>query len=371
MKTRNVEQIVDALPALPVAVWNVMRLTNTPDAPLVLLEQAIAGDPALTSALLKLANSAYYGLPRQTSRLLEAIVFLGIKVVRNMSLTIGTMGIWSDNDHNMAAMRQAMWCRAVQKAVTAKALAKHVGSVDAENAFLAGLMHDIGKMVLLHQQPTTYVANEELMHQPVPDLPMEEEVFGVNHLEVGRLAGERWQLSESIVEAIGFHHDPCAATEHPQLSAIVFLADGLTWALEHWTDIAEAANAMPDTFPALTDVLSVLSLQSKDVVALLRCVEATYEDVLAILSLIYPDAPLPKGLVAAHDQSHTESIAPPRPTAARSFDPERILALEEHIFREQRAKATPLRQLWEWLTSLLRGTLSLGVVIGVSVCGPR
>lgn len=222
-------------------IRSVNRLRPLPGSPLRILKELdnqstsasqvadlILLDQALTAYLLKVANSAYLGFSRQCSSVQEAVVRLGFKQVRSLvysTMASGPLGA------RLAGYRlgdKGLWFHSVAVASSSHWLAKALNYPDPEKAYVAGLLHDIGKLVLDQFVMADYNQIMDIMYtQKQPMWRVEEQLFGIDHAGVGALAGEHWQFPAELIEAIRYHHNPCMDQPHPQLAAIVNLANAL------------------------------------------------------------------------------------------------------------------------------------------------
>jgi putative nucleotidyltransferase with HDIG domain len=197
-----------SLPTLPPVLTVVNRLLADPNAPLKDVAKALSSDEGLTSRVLRLVNSAYYGLPRRISTVPLAITILGAKSVKNQVVNIA----FADLMNSLGGGRKEyaiLWRHAVRTAAWAKSLAAKFGNADEEEAFTAGLVHDIGKAVSLRLKPCDYGKIVVETARSGTDLKgVEEQVIGFDHARIGAWAAERWKLPLTLVGSIRWHHEP-------------------------------------------------------------------------------------------------------------------------------------------------------------------
>lgn len=226
-----VRQVRD-LPALPDAVTRVMRLTNDPRAGASDVARALASDQALTARILKLANSAFYGGTRRIGTVSEAVVTLGMRTTRNLAMATGCQEMLEGAVAGYALPRGALWQHSLACATAAQALALRAGFRHAEEAFVAGLLHDIGKVVL-----NTYLKEQfvrVLLRASAGDVTFNEaerEILGFDHAEAGARLLERWNLPAPLVTAVRFHHAPTQAGDASPLPRLVHVADAVSLTL--------------------------------------------------------------------------------------------------------------------------------------------
>jgi len=221
----NLIRQVQDLPSLPIAVTRVMQLTNDPKAGLSDVAHALASDQGLAARVLKLANSAYYGSSRRIGTVSEAVVILGMRTTRNLTLATSCQDMLEREVQGYFLPRGALWRHSLACAAAAQNLARRAHFRGTEEAFVAGLLHDIGKVVMSaylkaeFAQVLTRVAKGRLTFSDA-----EREVLGFDDAEVGARLLERWNLPTALVTAVRYHHAPSQAPESP-LAALVHVAD--------------------------------------------------------------------------------------------------------------------------------------------------
>ena len=194
--------------ALPHAVSKVLQLSTSSKSNAKDFEDPIRSDPVVTSAVLRLANSAYYGKRGGISRIRDAIVRVGYLSVRNAVLALSVFKMLPGRDQATSFNRVWFWQHSIATAILARMIADNGRFVDKEDAFLAGLLHDIGKPVLADYAPHDFQtaiveSQKEREHLHV----IEKRVFELNHAQAGAILLSKWQLPEKITEAILHHHD--------------------------------------------------------------------------------------------------------------------------------------------------------------------
>lgn len=217
------------LPSLPTVVLRVLESFARDDVDVDQLGRLIAQDQALTARVLRLANSSFYGLQKRVGTLGEAIVVLGF---RNVRATVAAVAATSC----FAEMRRpgfdfsAFWRHCAAVGIGARVLADAAGK-SGEQAFVAGLLHDVGILVLLTGFPDHMraVSDYHRLNQCLyPEA--EREVLGIDHAQIGEMLAQRWHFPEVISAAIAHHHHPADA-EASGLAGVVHLADCLAHAL--------------------------------------------------------------------------------------------------------------------------------------------
>lgn len=230
---RGVIDRIVGLPTLPTIIGKITELMQDPKTVANDIGKAIGEDQALAAKVLKLVNSAFYGFPRKISTVGQAVVILGFSALRNIVLTASIVNLFpSDKSQKISFDRDAFWTHSIATGIAAKVIAKRVGFKDGEKAFIAGLLHDIGKLIVdqfIHEdfeKVMQYVnANDCLF------VEAELEVLKTDHTQVGGWLGEKWKLPSDLVNVISMHHQPMYAKEDTKLACIVLLGDIIVRAL--------------------------------------------------------------------------------------------------------------------------------------------
>ncbi len=274
-------QRVRDLPALPTVVTEILRITRDPDSSVLSLADVLARDQALTAKVLRLANSALFGFPRRIGTLSDAVVLLGFSTIRSLVLAGSAFSVMDRALDGFGLNRGALWQHGMAVAVAARHLAQRAAPKETEEAFIAGLIHDLGKIVLDAYVSEQYQEILRLVQQESrPFSDAEREILGFEHSEVGALVGESWGLPETLVGAIRHHLWPSGDPDEARLPCLVHLGyiaalsagvgigiDGLAYrmdphALERLeldpSAVEEAISAIPD---ALADADQLLCLQ--------------------------------------------------------------------------------------------------------------
>lgn len=227
---RFIEQI-DNLPALPAIVTRLIQVVNSPDTSAEDAAKLIEKDPALTTKMLRLANSAFYGIPRSISSVSSAVVILGFNTIRSLVLSASVMKMFPKGQ-KPAINHDQFWKHSIVCALAAKIIVRkfiNVRMMDPESAFCAGILHDIGKLIFNEFAAEDYrdvVAYAQ--ENSIPILKAEREILGVNHADIGRILADKWALPLDLEYAMVYHHDPMRADSMIDLVTTVHVADILT-----------------------------------------------------------------------------------------------------------------------------------------------
>lgn len=240
-KLKKVIQSIGDIPTLPTVVARVMQVLNDPHSSATDLTEIISVDQAMTFRILKMANSAYYGFPRSVATVTESIVLLGFSTVRNLILTtmmynFDQMWLPKHKPKTISPkvqfdQRQA-WKHSVATAIMTRELLISQQLATLEHfGFLAGLMHDVGKVLFYHYFHDEY---GRVLEQTVEDgralSRLEAEVMGAHHGQVGAWMVDRWNLPEEIVTPIACHHFPEEAKEQKTMTQVLYIANRMAHA---------------------------------------------------------------------------------------------------------------------------------------------
>ncbi len=218
------------LPSIPKVVAQVMELTEKPGVPVSEVSALIEQDMGLTAKLLKVSNSSYYGMRQVIGTLKLALVILGIKEVRNIVVGISVMDTLKDPSTSFLLNEEGLWDHSASVASFSKKLGVQLELDLQGEDFIAGLLHDIGKLVLWKQMPDEY---EEIYHaakeQEVPLFQLEQQELGFDHADIAAALAASWSLPDSLTDALSCHHPhddrTMADCANPQLCAVVRIAN--------------------------------------------------------------------------------------------------------------------------------------------------
>lgn len=224
-----IQKYISNMPSLSTTVTKVMEVCNTPSTSPNDLNRVISLDPVLTAKVLRLINSAYYALPDRVTSLTRAIIMLGINTVKNLALSTAVLETIGGDSSFPALTVDDFWTHSITVGVTAKLLAgiNGIPIKVREEYFVAGLLHDLGKIPLNNRFPEEYLQAMELTekdHSPL--YQAENKILGMDHTLVGGMIADKWQLNPNITDSLCFHHMPEAAEEESEkLVTTVTLAD--------------------------------------------------------------------------------------------------------------------------------------------------
>lgn len=258
------------LPTLPVVAAKVLELTALEEVPLVDIIALIAQDIALSSKLLKVANSAFYNFPQQIASVQQAVSLLGVNAVRSLVLSFSFLSMGQKHLTTRFDF-SAFWQRSLIAATAARLIAEQTGQIDPEEVFTLGLLQDIGQMIFALTMPLRY---DQLLEQRAAggsqtDVEKEEEYLGLPHTVAGAEVARAWGLPPSIQQALRFHHAPTAV---PSTAAQQVLAVNIV----HLSDLVAAIYASSTPVHAHAEfqhkARELLGLEDVDITTILRII---------------------------------------------------------------------------------------------------
>lgn len=199
---------VKSFPGMPTTAAKLMPLLRDPDSSLARIEDLIKYDPGLTANLLKLTNSAYFGLPSRISSVRQAILVLGRRRLLQLATTICLSGLMTKSVPGYDLPQGGLWRHSVAVAVAADQMVRHLKIPQGDEAFTAALLHDIGKMVLGAYVREDLPSIQQMVAKGISNDVAEYMVLGTNHAEIGARILESWSMPSELVHAVAWHHDP-------------------------------------------------------------------------------------------------------------------------------------------------------------------
>jgi HD-like signal output (HDOD) protein len=233
----TLEQIsadIDKMPSVPDVIMRLSRMLEDPNVTAEELGRVIQLDTKLTAQLLKISNSAYYGLNRKIMSMKEAVAILGIKALKSLIYAILSNKMLMTDLKGYGQLDGALWYNALAGATYAKHLSTYFSYPEPDTAFTASILRDLGKIVLNAHVEGGFEAIElEAMNRRIGFQEAEEEILGFSHTQLGEHIAIKWQFPERLVNTIRYHHTPSLSPQSiPKndqlLLAIVHLADGLS-----------------------------------------------------------------------------------------------------------------------------------------------
>ncbi len=254
---------VDDLPNIPIVATKVLQLLDDPDVSIEEIADLMLSDQVMTARVMKLINSPVYKPAQEITSLKRALVYLGLRHVRELALTTSVINAF---DGTSGALElNSFWEHSFGVGMVSKIIAKMVGYGDLEKAYISGIIHDLGEVFLSNflRDPFMGVL-EHIKSHPVKLIDAEAELLGTTHCEIGLCMARKWNFPEPYCDVIAHHHTPGKATEDPILCAIVNLSDlfctvrGLNYGGREWISFnlseEEAWTILKKESPALADL---------------------------------------------------------------------------------------------------------------------
>jgi len=273
------EQLVQGihdLPSLPAVVMDLLGSLEQEDIDISVLAKKVTHDPALTAKTLRLANAPAFGLQARVATIQQAVTFLGFQATRNLITAAAITGCFPAG-RCPGFDDKAFWRHASASAICARALARRM-RFNQDIAFTAGLLHDVGQLVLASSQPAAYGAVLAWRKQQGCSLlQAERAVLGIDHVDAGVALASHWQFSDTLRQAIVRHHDPDTPGAG-LLAAIVHVADAIVHAL----DLAGDENELVP--PLSTVAWEAMGLNEEAYLHLFRETEQQFGEMSAIMT---------------------------------------------------------------------------------------
>jgi len=223
----KLEEVRD-LPTLPGVARKVARMVDASSLSMERLSQELGKDQALTAKILRLVNSPFYGFSGKITSLPHAMTLLGVNIVKNAVLSVSVLDLFPRRVLGFRA--EGLWEHAVGSAVATQWLGALTGLAGCDHLFVAGLLHDIGRVFFLKAAPHDFLEAVELAaREGRPLLEAEREVLGCDHAEAGGVLAGQWRLPEPLAQAVSYHHKPLLAPDEARLAALVHVADCLAY----------------------------------------------------------------------------------------------------------------------------------------------
>ena len=228
-KVKRVVANIRNLPTPPIVFHQIQKVINDPRAGATQVAAVLAEDPAMSVKVLKLTNSAFYGLAREVESVKQAVVIVGMEAVKNLVLSASVLDMFKGGGVDQE-YQESFWRHSLATAFCCRLLARRIksrGIVDPDAAFSAGLLHDMGKIVVCCYLPDEFAAlqaarKEDQAHL---DCEIETSVLGYDHAQVGSVLAVQWKLPQKLADAIACHHVPQLSESDSPIAYIVHLAD--------------------------------------------------------------------------------------------------------------------------------------------------
>jgi HD-like signal output (HDOD) protein len=224
---RLFSRIGDVAP-LPAAAQKILSLTQNPDCSLDELREAIQSDPVLVARLLRRLNSSYYSLSQKVVDLKTALTLLGTREIRNLALTVFVSRYYENSASHGTYNRESLWSHCVGVGAAARLVARVCGRGVPEEAFISGLLHDLGLILLDQSLRKHFHSVIDALDAATPTHIVETRLLTFDHAVLGGFVARKWNFPEPVVAAITFHHQPwCYTGPHKDLVNVVSVANYL------------------------------------------------------------------------------------------------------------------------------------------------
>lgn len=277
-KITNAIQKVTQIATLPEITSKIMTLVEDPSSTARDLQNVIKHDVALSAKILKVVNSAFYGLPRQVGSVDRAIVLLGMSTVKNIAVATSMAKLFGGQDISGKHTARDLWRHCLACGVFCKMLTKLRRGVENDEIFVAGLMHDIGILVEKQAYPKELAEAIELAESKEIDLwKAELEVLGADHQAFGTALANKWKFPPVFQIATGYHHQPeKLSAQHREVAATVYVADILA-------TCKEVGFAVDNSDPNL-DTLDMLGITEGQIDGLLEAFDEKFDAAEMVIS---------------------------------------------------------------------------------------
>jgi putative nucleotidyltransferase with HDIG domain len=228
---QRIIQDLGQIPTMPTIAAKVMQIVNDPHSSAEDVAKFISRDVALTSKVLRLANSAFYGIPRTISSVNSAIVILGFNTIRSLVLSASVLKVFPAKPGLVSFDRKAFWKHSFMVGIASRMLAqayRRKKLVDMETAFSAGLLHDIGKIILEQYANDDYLpVLKAAKEKGLPLFMVEKSLIGISHADVSGMLVDKWQMPNELRMPIINHHLPLEDKGSQDMACIVHYANHL------------------------------------------------------------------------------------------------------------------------------------------------
>ncbi len=217
------EKLIERLPSIPKVVHEVWKIIEQKNAEPAKVSEVISKDISLSAKVLKLVNSPFYGFPNRISSIKHAVILLGLDAIRGLLISTVVFGDINEEIKDM-------WDHACDCATIAGIIAKVLDIKESDELTVAGLLHDMGKVILKNYFPELEAKIKTLQKiENIPDSEAEKKVIGISHDTINKWITEKWHFPPILTEAIVFHHNISGAGKYRLFSAVIGLADFLSY----------------------------------------------------------------------------------------------------------------------------------------------
>lgn len=219
----SLKELIDSIkdiPAMPNIVVKALSLVRDPNVRIKKLAEIMSYDQALSTKILTLVNSAYYGFAQQITSINQAVVLLGLNGAKNIILAVAMKPMFTNQSD------KELWEHSIKVAIGCEYFAEKLKTMDADEGFMIGFLHDIGKIILNIKEPK-YYQDFKAQNQGLIDIIDAERItFKTDHAQLGGMLSKKWKLPIMLTNSIKYHHDPLLSTM-PNVASLVYAVDKL------------------------------------------------------------------------------------------------------------------------------------------------
>jgi putative nucleotidyltransferase with HDIG domain len=228
-KVKQVVSNIRNLPTPPIVFHQIQKVINDPKVSASQIAKILQEDPAMSVKVLKLTNSAFYGLQREIESVKQAVIIVGLEAIKNLVLSASVLDMFKGKDVDQD-FQEKFWRHSLAVGFGARLSARMGrarGMLDPDTAFSGGLLHDIGKVILccFLQKEHALVKQERVTDRQTVSFEIESRVLGYDHAQIGAVLAEQWKLPARLREAIAFHHRPLSCESEEIIPYIIHLAN--------------------------------------------------------------------------------------------------------------------------------------------------
>ena len=247
---------------MPATGAKMLKMLEDPETRVDEIEDVLRHDPGLTGNVLRLANSAYFGIPSKVASTRQAVLLLGLKKLIQLVIASCVNAVMDKPVPGYNLPPGDLWRHSIAVSIASEALVKDKKNLDAEDIFTPALLHDIGKLILGHFVKEEQESIEKIAETGVPYVVAENMVLGTDHAEVGAQILTQWSFPREVIDAVRWHHDPEFIERPDPAVDIVYLANVLC---QTNSGGGEPEGASADLSPAVIERLGLDLVQFDDI----------------------------------------------------------------------------------------------------------
>ncbi len=228
-KVKRVVTNIRNLPTPPIVFHQIQKVINDPNVSAEHIASILSEDPGMSVKVLKLTNSAFYGLSREIDSVKQAVIIIGLEAIKNLVLSASVLDMFK-GDNVDQEYQEKFWRHSLATAFCGRMMANKLrvrGMVNPDAAFSSGLLHDVGKIVISCFLPDEHkqLLQERAKDSTASDVEIEERILGYNHAQIGGFLAVQWKIPTRLVDAITFHHSPQICEAEDPIAYLIYLAD--------------------------------------------------------------------------------------------------------------------------------------------------